>query len=84
MINTTPFQNPRSEPIAPTASRSGYDSWPGLMKAEMRLIVGASQVASSAMKNISGMNTYSLNDTCLGGLWSKVILLDGCRWEVEI
>lgn len=45
----------------------------------MRLIVGATQVASNAMKNISGMNTYSLNDTCLGGLWPKVILLDGCR-----
>jgi hypothetical protein len=62
VMKTSPFQNPRREPVVPTASRSGYDEKEGSMKEATRLVVGATQTDSSARKKKSGMRTYCLND----------------------
>jgi len=76
---TTPFQNPRSEPIEPTASKSGYDSKWGLMKAPTRFAVGATHTARSTTKNMRGMSMYCLNDTGdrFGVAWVAAVLWEG-------
>jgi hypothetical protein len=62
VIKTTPFQNPRNEPVAPTASRSGSDRYLGLVNDATRFVVGATHVASSTTKIINGMSTYCRKD----------------------
>jgi hypothetical protein len=73
-INTTPFQNPRSDPIAPTATISEYEEWFGWTSAEILLIVGATHVASKTRKKTIGIRIYCLNDTwdCLECLWLRM------------
>ena len=62
-MNTTPFQNPLNDPIDPTARYNGNDTKSGLMKLATRFTVGATQIANSRKKNISGMRMYFRNDT---------------------
>ncbi len=62
VMNTRPFQNPRSEPVVPTASNSGNDEKEGLMKEAKRLVVGAAHTDSRPRKRSSGMRTYCRND----------------------
>jgi hypothetical protein len=74
VMNTRPFQNPRSEPVAPTASSSGNDEKEGLTKEAKRLVVGAAHTDSRPMKKRSGMRTYCRND--------RYGRRDDVRWRV--
>lgn len=62
VIKTSPFQNPRKEPVAPTASINGNVEVEGFTKEETRLVVGVTHTDSSARKKKSGMRIYCLND----------------------
>src|SRR3569833_3387010 len=60
VINTRPFQNPRSEPAAPTASKSGYDMNEESTRVATLLTVGATHMARRTTNIINGMSMYCL------------------------
>lgn len=71
--------------MEPTAIYSGNDTKLGLMKLATRLTVGATHIASSKTKNMTGMRMYFRNETGgrRGGWLSYAILGAGRLEEVD-
>ena len=62
VTNTSPFQNPLSDPVTPTVSRRGKEPKSPSTKEPARFVDGATQTESMARKKKSGMRMYCLND----------------------
>ena len=63
ITKTNPFQNPRNDPVSPTAMRSGKLTKSGLMNDAMRFVDGATHIERRTTNIINGMRIYCLKDS---------------------